>query len=70
MEGLTAERIAVMEGLGAMTVGSLGGEPVPVAMKSVVDYAFGRALVLLALIFVGGLIFAFILRVIWKRPAV
>jgi hypothetical protein len=69
MEGLTAERVAVMEGLGAMTVGSLGGEPVPVTMKSVVDYAFGRALLLLALLFLGGLVFAFLLRLIWNRSA-
>jgi hypothetical protein len=67
MEGLTAERLAVMEQLAAMTDGTVGR--VPVAFEGVVDYAFRRSLVLLVLIFAGGLVFAFLLRLIWKRPA-
>jgi hypothetical protein len=40
----------------------------PLAADEVVAYAFRRALVLLALIFVGGLVFALLLRLIWRRP--
>lgn len=67
MEGLTAERVAVMEGLAAIADSTL--RRAPMAADEVVDYAFGRALALLGLIFFGGLVFAFLLRLIWKRPA-
>jgi hypothetical protein len=67
MERLTAERLAVMEELAAITAGTVG--QVPSAFDEVVDYAFKRALVLLALIFVGGLVFAFLLRLMWNRSA-
>lgn len=39
----------------------------PAALESVVDYAFGRALLLLGLLFVGGLVFAILLRILPKR---
>jgi hypothetical protein len=77
LEALTAERIAVMEQVGneliammdqAVAIADSTLRRAPVAAGEVVDYAFRRALVLLALIFVGGLIFAFLLRLIWRRP--
>ncbi|MCK5411323.1 MAG: hypothetical protein KAJ67_04465 [Gemmatimonadetes bacterium] len=77
LEALTAERIAVMEQVGNELIAMMDQvaaiadstlRRAPVAAAEVVDYAFRRALVLLALIFVGGLIFAFLLRLIWRRP--
>ncbi len=77
LEALTAERIAVMEQVGNELIAMMDQvaaiadstlRRAPVAADEVVDYAFRRALVLLALIFVGGLIFAFLLRLIWQRP--
>lgn len=78
LEALTAERIAVMEQVGNELIAMMGQvaaiaastlRRAPVAADEVVDYAFRRALVLLALIFVGGLIFAFLLRLMWRRPS-
>ena len=78
IEALTRERIAVMEQLDneliAMMeqVAALADSTIrrtPGALNDVVDHAFARALVLLALIFVGGLVFAFLLRLMWRRPA-
>ncbi len=77
LEALTAERITVMEQVGNELIAMMDQvaaiadstlRRAPVAADEVVDYAFRRALVLLALIFVGGLIFAFLLRLIWRRP--
>ncbi len=69
MEGLSGERVAVMADLAAIAEGTLGGMPVPASLEEVVDHAFRRALVLLALMFIGGLVFAVLLRRIWWRPA-
>lgn len=67
LEGIAAERAAALEGIGAVTAGTLGEEPMPAALEGVVDYAFGRALLLLGLLFVGGLVFAILLRILPKR---
>ena len=77
IDALTRERIAVMEQVGNELIAmmeqltALADSTIrrtPGALNDVVDHAFVRALVLLALIFVGGLIFAFLLRLMWRRP--
>ena len=67
MDQLDNELIAMMEQLAALADGTI--RRTPGALNDVVDYAFRRALVLLALIFVGSLIFAFLLRLMWRRPS-
>ncbi|UCG75813.1 MAG: hypothetical protein JSV95_00310 [Gemmatimonadota bacterium] len=65
MEQLSAERIAVMEQLAAILDSAL--VQAPSSAEQVVDHAFRRALLLLALMFGGGLVFAYLLRLIWRR---
>ncbi len=78
LEALTAERIAVMEQVGNELIAMMDQvaaiadstlRRAPVVADEVVDHAFRRAIVLLGLIFVGGLIFAFLLRLMWRLPS-
>jgi quercetin dioxygenase-like cupin family protein len=67
IENLVRERIAVMEDLAAITDSAM--RRTTLVMDDAVDRAFYRALQLLGLVFVGGLVFVFLVRLIWKRPS-
>jgi len=66
MEDVVRERIAVMEDLAAITDSAM--RRTTLVLDDAVDRAFYRALQLLGLVFVGGLLFVFLVRLIWKRP--
>ena len=66
IEDLVRERIAVMEDLAAITDSAM--RRTTLVLDDAVDRAFYRALQLLGLVFVGGLLFVFLVRLIWKRP--
>ncbi len=67
IEDLVRERIAVMEDLAAITDSAM--RRTTLVLDDAVDRAFYRALQLLGLVFVGGLLFVFLVRLIWKRPS-
>ena len=67
MEDVVRERIAVMEDLAAITDSAM--RRTTLVLDDAVDRAFYRALQLLGLVFVGGLLFVFLVRMIWKRPS-
>ncbi len=66
IEDLVRERIAVMEDLAAITESAM--RRTTLVLDGAVDRAFYRALQLLGLVFLGGLLFVFLVRLIWKRP--
>ncbi len=68
IDDLVRERIAVMEDLAAITDSAMRGSTL--VLDDAVDRAFYRALQLLAVIFIGGLLWVFLVRLIWKRPSV
>ncbi len=66
MEQLDNERIAMMEQLAALADSTI--RRTPGTLNDVVDHAFVRALQLLALLLVGVLLAAFLIRLMWRRP--